>query len=133
MNEVYISIKPEYTRLIEAKEKNYEFRKYLIKDLKTMYVYESETSCLKYVMEVDEPVIAPNQIAEEHDSNILFNKGNWYNYAYPIKHLYKLNKPITLTELKSKYGFTAPQKYTFSNKYPKLEKRLKEEEKIQIF
>lgn len=133
MNEVYISIKPEYTKLIESKEKNHEFRKYLIKDLKTMIVYESETSCLKYIMEVDDPITFPNKIDEEHYGNDLFNKGNWYNYAYPIKHLYKLNKPITLTELKSKYGFTAPQKYTSLNKYPKLEKRLKEEDKVQIF
>ena len=133
MNAVYISIKPKYTKLIEAKEKNYEFRKYLIKDLKTMFVYESETSCLKYIMEVDKPIVTPKQIDDEHYGNDLFNKGDLYSYAYPIKHLYKLNKPITLTELKSKYGFTAPQKYTFSNKYPKLEKRLKEEKIIQIF
>lgn len=131
--EVYISIKPEYTKLIEEKEKNYEFRKYFIKDLKTMIVYESETSCLKYIMEVDSPIQYPNKIEENGIGNDLFNQGNKYRYAYPIKHLYKLNKPITLTELKSKYGFTAPQKYTFSNKYPKLEKRLKNEEKIQIF
>ena len=64
MKEVYISIKPKFTHLIETKQKNYEFRKYFIKDLKTMFVYESENSCLKYIMEVGTPVMSPTQIEE---------------------------------------------------------------------
>lgn len=133
MKEIYISIKPEYTKLIESKEKNYEFRRYLIKDLRKMYIYESETSCLKYIMEVDEPVLYPNEIDENGIGNKEFNQGNVYCCAYPIKHLYKLSKPISLTELKSKYGFSAPQKFTYANKYPELLKRLKDIDTIQIF
>jgi predicted transcriptional regulator len=131
--EVYISIKPEYTKLIETKEKNYEFRKYLIKEVKVMYVYESVTSCLKYIMEVDIPVSFPNKIEENGIGNIEFNQGDDYQYAYPIKHLYKLNKPITLTELRSKYHFEAPQKYTYASKYPELYKRIQKEATTQIY
>lgn len=133
MNSVFISIKPEYTKLIENQEKNYEFRNYLIKDIKYMYVYESISSTLKYIIEIGDIIEFPNQIDEEHSGNVDFNKGNFYKYAYSIKHLYKLKRPIGLMELKSKYGFTAPQKYTYINKYPKLEKELEKLEKMQIF
>lgn len=133
MNSVLISIKPEYTKLIEEQEKNYEFRNYLIKDLKYMVVYESETSALKYVMEVDTPIQYPSKIEENKAGNVDFNNGLIYNCAYPIKHLYKLEKPISLTELKSKYNVFAPQKYVYLNKYIELEKRLKQEKYIKVY
>lgn len=133
MSEVYISIQPQYTKLIKNKEKNYEFRKYYIKDLKTMYVYESVTSSLKYIMEVGSPICYPDKVEGDFIGNLEFNKGNDYKYAYPIIHLYELKSPITLTELRSKYQFAAPQKYTFVDKYEELHKRLKKEDTIKIF
>jgi len=133
MNSVIISIKPEYTKLIETQEKNYEFRNYYIKDIKYMIVYESGTSYIKYIMEVDTPVKYPKKIDENGVSNNLFNKGDFYEYAYPIKHLYLLKKPISLTELKSRYNCSAPQKYCYLNKYPELEKNLKNKEIEKLY
>ncbi|MBD9085804.1 hypothetical protein EGP64_03945 [bacterium] len=133
MKEVYISIKPKYTKLIKSGEKNYEFRKYFIKDLKTMFVYESENSCLKYIMEVGSPVCFPNKIEDDGIGNKEFNQLGEYQYAYPIIHLYELKKPIFLTELRSKYKFCAPQKYTMATTYPELKKELDRREKIEIY
>lgn len=134
MKEVYISIKPKYTELIKSKEKNYEFRKYLIKDLKTMFVYESENSCLKYIMEVGSPICSPNKIEEDGVGNKEFNLlDDTLKYAYPVIHLYELKRPISLTELRSKYKFSAPQKYTMADTYPELKKELMHREKVEIY
>ncbi len=133
MKEVYISIKPKYTELIKNRDKNYEFRKYLIKDLKTMFVYESENSCLKYIMEVGSPICSPNKIEEDGIGNQEFNQSDSNQFAYPIIHLYELKKPIFLTELRSKYKFSAPQKYTMADTYPGLKKELIRREKIEIY
>ena len=133
MKEVYISIKPKFTHLIETKQKNYEFRKYFIKDLKTMFVYESENSCLKYIMEVGTPVMSPTQIEENGYGNDVFNRTDEKKYAYPILHLKRLKKPISLTELSSKYGFTAPQKYNMLDTYPKIKKDLENIETEGIY
>lgn len=133
MKEVYISIKEEFTKLIENKEKNYEFRTYLIKNLKTMYVYESGSSKMKYIMEVGVPVKTPDKIEENGIENDKFNKFDGVKYAYPILHLKKINKPITLTELKSKYKFKAPQKYIYTSKYPKLKEDIDNKEYTIFF
>ena len=129
--DILISIKPEYTKLIEQNIKKYEFRTYLIKDIKTMYVYESNTSKLKYIMEIDKIIEYPETI-EDNEINKLYNIGE-YKYAYHIDHLYKLVKPITLTELKSKYKVYAPQKYTLLDNHKDLLSRLKKEDKIKIY
>lgn len=132
MNKVLISIRPEYTKLIESKEKNYEFRNYLISNINEMIIYESETSKIKYIMEVGVPICYPNKILEDGIGNKEFNEGKKYKYAYPIIGLKKLEAPISLTEMKSKYNAFAPQKYVYMNKYPLLEKDLmnKEVEKL---
>ncbi|MBR1717780.1 MAG: hypothetical protein IJ715_00755 [Bacilli bacterium] len=131
--DVLISIKPEHTNKIENQLKNYEFRSYLIKDINKMYVYESNTSCLKYIMVIDNVVKYPDKIDENGIGNREFNNHMKYEYAYHIKHLYKLNKPITLTELKSRYIFYAPQKYTLASSHLDLIERINNSDKTQIF
>ena len=131
--DVLISIKPEHTNRIESQIKNYEFRSYLIKDIKTMYVYESNTSCLKYIMVIDNVVKYPDKIEEDGFGNDEFNMHMKYDYAYHIKHLYKLNKPITLTELKSRFKFYAPQKYTLASSHPDLIEYINKQDKTMIF
>ena len=131
--DVLISIKPEHTKNIEEQLKNYEFRSYLIKDIKTMYVYESNTSCLKYIMVIDNVIHYPDKIDENGIGNREFNNHMKYEYAYHIKHLYKLNKPITLTELKSRYKFYAPQKYTLASSHPELIEHINKLDKTMIF
>ncbi len=131
--DVLISIKPEHTKNIEEQLKNYEFRSYLIKDIKTMYVYESNTSCLKYIMVIDNVVHYPDKIDENGVGNSEFNNHMKYEYAYHIAHLYKLNKPITLTELKSRFKFYAPQKYTLAKSHPELIEHINKLDKTMIF
>ena len=131
--DVLISIKPEHTKKIEEQLKNYEFRSYLIKDIKTMYVYESNTSCLKYIMVIDNVVHYPDKIDENGIGNREFNNHMKYEYAYHIAHLYKLNKPITLTELKSRFKFYAPQKYTLATSHPELIEHINKLDKTMIF
>ena len=131
--DVLISIKPEHTKNIEEQLKNYEFRSYLIKDIKTMYVYESNTSCLKYIMVIDNVVHYPEKIDENGIGNREFNNHMKYEYAYHIAHLYKLNKPITLTELKSRFKFYAPQKYTLATSHPELIEHINKLDKTMIF
>lgn len=131
--DVLISIKPEHTKNIEEQLKNYEFRSYLIKDIKTMYVYESNTSCLKYIMVIDNVVHYPDKIDENGIGNREFNNHMKYEYAYHIAHLYKLNKPITLTELKSRFKFYAPQKYTLASSHPELIEHINKLDKTMIF
>ena len=50
-----------------------------------------------------------------------------------ILHLYKLNKPITLTELKSRFKFYAPQKYTLATSHPELIEHINKLDKTMIF
>ena len=47
-----------------------------------------------------------------------------WKFAYQIKHLYKLNEPISIKELKAKYRIHPPQKLTYVSKYPQLVKNI---------
>ncbi len=120
---IYISIKPQFTKLIETKEKNYEFRKYIPKEeIDTLFVYESSpTSALKYIIKLDEIIEYPTKILEPGYGNEDFNNGlKKSKYAYKIKQVYMLEKPIKLEVLKQKHGFSAPQSYAYCNRYQKL-------------
>ena len=131
--DVIISIRPEHTKNIEEKRKNYEFRSYLIKNINKMYIYESVTSCLKYIMEIDNTVHYPDKIDEDGIGNIDFNNHIKYEYAYHIKHLYKLEKPLILTHLKSKYKLSAPQKYILGSNHQELINDIEKMKKIKIY
>lgn len=124
---IYLSIKPQYTKLIEIGKKNYEFRNYVSKKpFDTLFVYESTPTCaLKYIIEIDNIIKYPEKIKELGIGNDEFNKGfKKAKYAYKIKHIYLLDKPIKLQELKEKYNFNAPQGYAYDDKYPELTKYL---------
>ncbi len=124
---IYIGIKPQYTKRIVTSEKNYEFRNYYPKqEIDTLYVYESSpTSSLKYIIKLGDIIEYPNKIKEDGYGNVEFNNGLYnYKYAYQIKEVFLLEKPITLKELREKYNFTAPQGYAYDNKYPELTKLL---------
>ena len=120
---IFISIKPNFTKIIETGEKNYEFRKYVPKrDINKLYVYESfPTCCLKYILFIDRIIEYPTIIEESGIGNDEFNEGlKKSKYAYHIKKVYKLINPIALVDLKRNYNFTAPQSYAYDTKYPDL-------------
>lgn len=119
MRSIYVSIKPEYTKKIVSGEKNYEFRNYYPKDkIDRLYVYETvPTKELKYIIDLGDIVEKPNKISKEGYGNKEFNAGIKTRYAYEIKHLYILDKPILLSELEEKYGFVPPQAYAYDSRY----------------
>ena len=87
-----------------------------------MYVYETTPTCtLKYIIELGEIIKYPNLITKDGYGNEDFNKGvKKSKYAYEIKHVDILEKPISLFELRHIYHFTPPQSYAYDNKYPEL-------------
>ena len=120
---IFISIKPEFTKSSEIGEKNYEFRKYIPKEeFDKLYVYETVPTCsLKYILTIDRIVEYPNKIIEKGYGNDDFNNGvKKSKFAYHILKVEKIDNPISLKELKTKFGFTAPQSYAYNTRYPEL-------------
>ena len=116
-------------------EKNYEFRKYYPNQKKdTLYLYETTPTCsLKYIIELGEIIKYPNLITKDGYGNSDFNKGlKKSKYAYEIKHVYILENPIFLFELRQIYHFTPPQSFAYDNKYPDLTIKLNNAEKRQL-
>lgn len=127
-NAIYISIKPKFTKKIETGEKDHEFRKYIPKEaIDTLFVYETVPTCqLKYIIQLGKIVEYPDKINELGYGNADFNEGlKKSKYAYEIKHVDLLEKPICLKELKEVYGFTPPQSYAYDNRYEKLTNDIK--------
>jgi predicted transcriptional regulator len=120
---IFLSIKPEFTKRIELGEKNYEFRKYIPKEkFDILYVYETVPTCsLKYVLAIDKIIEYPNKIPEKGYGNEDFNSGlKKSKFAYHILKVEKLDNPIPLKELKTRFGFAAPQSYAYDTRYPEL-------------
>lgn len=120
--EIVISIKPEYVKLILEAKKNYEFRNYIPKQgVHRLWVYTSSpTKKLEYVIDIDNIISYPKLINEDGIGNDIFNKGNGYKHAYHIKHLYSLEKPLDLRNLKENFNFNAPQSYFYLDNYLEL-------------
>jgi len=134
MKGIFISIKPKYLRLIEVGEKTYEFRNYYPKEkIDILYVYETSPTCaLKYIIHIGKIIKVPDRIKETGIGNAEFNVGNKTKYAYKIKNIYILEKPILLKELKEKYSFTPPQAYAYDTKYPLLLETIRSQSLIKI-
>ncbi len=133
---IFISIKPIHLSRIVSKIKNYEFRNYYPKqEIKYLYVYESYPTCsLKYIIELGEIIEKPAKITKEGYGNSEFNnKLLKEKYAYEIKHLFSLEKPICLKELKEKYHFNPPQSYAYDERYPILTSYIKDSKLKQLF
>jgi len=122
-NEVLFSLKPKFAELIEKKEKTHEFRKYAPKRLPTRlwFYITAPVSTLVYVADVDPVVKFPNKIPNDGYGNDDFNNGlKKAEFAFPIRHLYKLKTPLNLAQLRLSYSFTAPQGFAYMSKYPNL-------------
>lgn len=120
---IYLSIKPQFTKLIAIGEKNYEFRKYIPKiEIDKLFVYETTPTCaLKYIIELGKIIEYPQKIVKNGYGNEDFNNGlKKSKYAYEINSVYLIEEPILLSELKLKYGFAAPQSYAYDDRYPEL-------------
>jgi len=134
--DIFISIHTKYMNKIELMEKRYELRNFSTKyPIKRFYIYEPLPVCkLTYIANVEHPVVFPNKIKNSCIESDRFNNGEThYKKAYEIKDLYKLEEPIPLHKLKEDYQFTAPQSYTYSEKYPDLINKISNMKLIKIF
>ena len=107
--ELIYSLKPIYANLILNKQKDREFRTVKPKILpKRIWFYISAPeSKLMYLGDVGDFL----NITEKE-------------FAYPILHFYKIKEPISLTDLKNKFGFSAPQSFVYLDKYKELKNYL---------
>jgi len=127
-NSVYMSIKEIHINRILQKIKNHEFRtKIPKKNVEYIIVYiPTPLKELRYILKVKEPIARPNNILIDGFGNKEFNKEKKEKYAYPIENVFEINKPIKLDELKHKFNFTAPQSFSYGEKYMKLLDYIKE-------
>ena len=134
--DIFLSIKPEYTEKIENRTKPYELRNINSRyNIDKFYIYESAPiSSLTYIAEVGEPIIYPDKINEYGSEAERFNRGlSKYKKAFPILHLWKLEKPIHLEILKNEFNFNAPQGFIYSDTYELLTNHIIGLQKHQIF
>ena len=103
----------DYMQQIIRGEKNHEFRKYLIPpSVQRVWFYlNAPLSQIGYVCEID-PARTRNEgdipLVEDGLGNKEFNQRHkdWdrYDFAYHLRSVYKLRKPIVLQEFQSRYG-----------------------------
>mgnify|MGYP001594126032 CR=1 FL=1 len=128
LRDIFLSIKPNFSSLIESREKTYEFRRYKPKySIKRIWLYVmSPDSNLKYIAEVGGALEYPNQIPENDVGNADFNKGlKVSKFAFPILHLDELVEGIPLQRLRDEFNFNPPQGYIYTDAFPKLAKYVK--------
>ena len=131
---IYVSINPESTSKIVHEIKNHEFRNYIPKkSFKFLYVYvTAPQGQLKYVIEIGDIVKYPKKLESNGDGNSDFNLGKKSKYAYPIIKVYELTVPISLEELKNKFGFVPPQAFSYAETFANLTEHLLKAEKTLI-
>lgn len=133
---IFISIKEKYINQIVLGKKNYEFRSRIPqKNINIFFVYtSSKPKVIEYILEVGKVIKYPNQIEENGIGNQEFNNGDKkYIFAFPIKHVSKLLKPISLEELRKIYLFNPPQSFMYASTNKKLCNFIKSSKKELIY
>lgn len=136
MNRIFISLKPEFAKLIKEQRKTYEFRKYRPKkSVQGLIIYVTQpTAKLKYITKTKVPTEYPETIPENGIGNKEFNQGKKKSkYAFPILELRELNNPIPLKVLQRKFGFHPPESFIYGDTYPDLVEFLQEQETKKVF
>ncbi|KAJ4007602.1 hypothetical protein NW752_010268 [Fusarium irregulare] len=115
--DILLAIRHEHLANIISREKNHEYRKYRLKDgVCRLWLYETAdgggSSSITHIAVIPpnvrhEPGEVPN---EPHGiGNEDFNAGvKESKFGYPILELYELVDPVTLNELKARWGFNGP-------------------------
>lgn len=135
MRSIYISIKPEPVSNIVKQEKNHEFRTRKPADpVLYFYIYETlPIGRIRYLAQVDEPIEFPQKITKKGLGNDEFNQGKKKaKYAFPIIHLFELEEPLSLKDLKEIDQFVPPQSYAYTDRYPRLTEEIIARKKHQI-
>ncbi|QPC76790.1 hypothetical protein HYE68_007542 [Fusarium pseudograminearum] len=118
LSDVLLSIKPHHLTNIISREKNHEYRKYRLKDgVSRLWLYETGTdggsSSITHIAIIPpttrhEPGSVPTE--PPGNGNEDFNAGRKESkYGYPILELYELVNPVTLNEMKTRWGMGPPQ------------------------
>ncbi|KAG8676483.1 hypothetical protein FPOAC2_02578 [Fusarium poae] len=111
--DVLLAIKQQHLANIISREKNHEYRKYRLKDgVSRLWLYETGdgggSSSITHIA-----IIPPNTRHEPGSvpteppgiGNEDFNAGRKESkYGYPILELYELMNPVTLDEMKTRWG-----------------------------
>ncbi|KAI9061431.1 hypothetical protein FKP32DRAFT_944211 [Trametes sanguinea] len=133
LTDVVISIKPEFTKLISERKKNYEYRKYRLKEsVDRLWLYETApTSAITYVMETSRPKV-PGEVNDPSGiGNDDFDKGlKQSKYGYPVTGLYRLKTPLSTSELKQRFDIAVPQGWRYATKRLVDEIRLEDMDKL---
>lgn len=127
---IVISIQPKWSRLIRSGKKTIELRRRFprLPQGAVAYLYESSPTCtLTSVLRIgvihELPVVdlwrchgAASCVDEAHFAE--YYDGRATGFGIEIAECTPLSEPMLLTDLRSKFGFTAPQSWAYA--VPKL-------------
>ncbi|KAK1783657.1 hypothetical protein QBC45DRAFT_398472 [Copromyces sp. CBS 386.78] len=122
--DVLMAIKPIHLANIVSREKNHEYRKYRLKDeVVRLWLYETKEggqgrASITHIAVIPEGVRhTPGTVPTEPRGigNDDFNAGlKQSKFGYPVLEVYELVKPVTLAEMKSKWGMrSAPMGWQY--------------------
>ena len=134
--EIILSIKPKYVRLIAEKLKNHEFRKRIAsKEFNKIIIYTSGPEYeLRYIANAGKPAVFPEKITVKGFGNEDFNNGKKEEkYAIPIIHLWELKEPLKLSRLREEFQFVPPQNFCYASTYQDLQTHIEMAEKRKLF
>ncbi|KAK1767589.1 hypothetical protein QBC33DRAFT_472278 [Phialemonium atrogriseum] len=114
LSDVLLAIKPVHLANIASRQKNHEYRKYRLRDEVTrLWLYETRgggegRACITHIAVIPPSVRrTPGTVPTEPFGigNDDFNAGRKQSkYGYPVLELYELVRPVTLAEMKSRWG-----------------------------
>ncbi len=128
---ILLSLQPQYWHLILSGAKKYEYRRLFREDAVQAYIYlSSPRKEIVGFIDFDSPLIRPPaEIATLAESQSPGSRQRILDYfgdrtqAFAIPILsYELFKPISLSELRERFNFTAPQSYLVLDKHPDMRK-----------
>jgi predicted transcriptional regulator len=128
---ILLSLQPQYWQLVLDGLKKYEYRRLFREDAVQAYIYvSSPRKEITGFIDFGFPLIrSPAEIADLAESQSPGSRQRMLDYlgdraeAFAIPILsHEVFDPISLAELRERFGFTAPQSYVFLDKDTKLRK-----------
>ncbi|RSL83875.1 hypothetical protein CEP52_016603 [Fusarium oligoseptatum] len=111
--DVLLAIKPDHLANIISRDKNYEYRKYRLKDgVVRLWLYETAggggRASITHIATIPSSIRhEPGSVPTEPPGigNAEFNAGlKQSKFGYPILELYELVNPVTLSEMKTRWA-----------------------------
>ncbi|KAI1816710.1 hypothetical protein GGS20DRAFT_173167 [Poronia punctata] len=122
LTDVLLAIKSVHLKNIASRRKNHEYRKYRLRDgVERLWLYETaedggKASITHVAVIPSDERRTPGTVPTEPFGigNDDFNAGlKQSKYGYPILELYELVKPVSLGEMKTKWGMSAPMGWRY--------------------